>query len=352
MKSTKRYKILWQVLLWTFAWLLISFFLTDGLENFSRFVTIATRSAIGIPIVVTLNMALLLPHLYFRKKYFAFILAGLAILMAVTVLIHGDFWPWADWLKGPSSPERPRVEHPDRNPSFNGFRWLGFMIPFLVSFLGSTLIQIARFADQKEKEAIQSEKEKLETELKFLKSQVNPHFLFNALNNIYTLSVVESKRTPDSIMELSEILRYMVYDADADQVPLKHEIQYIKNFVSLKQLKDSRGMDIQLDLDTAGQDLMIAPLLFIPFVENAFKHSKIEDLKHGFIRITLKTRDRKVDFHVENSLPENEYTKDQVGGVGLENTAKRLALLYPGDRHHLQIEETDQRFSVHLSLQL
>ncbi|WP_170110433.1 sensor histidine kinase [Flavilitoribacter nigricans] len=348
----ERHHLLWQLLLWTFAWLVISFFLTDGMENFSRFVNIATASAIGIPLIVTINLGVLLPRLYFRKKYLFFILAAVAILIGITYLIHGDIWPWSDWLRNPTEEDRPRIERPDRRNSFNGFRWMALMMPFLIAFLGSTLIEIARFANRQEKQAIRSDKEKLETELKFLKSQVNPHFLFNALNNIYSLSVVESPQTPESIMQLSEILRYMVYDADADRVPLKNEILYIQNYVSLKQLKDSRGMDIRLDLESPAGDLMIAPLLFIPFVENAFKHSKIEDLNSGYIHISLRTEGRTVDFRVENSLPANEFTKDRVGGVGLENTAKRLALLYPGDRHQLEIEKGRDRFSVHLSLAL
>lgn len=352
MFKLEKHKILWQVLLWTSAWLLVSFFLTDGMENFSRYVNISKASAIGIPLIVTINLGFLVPSLYFRKKYMPFILAGILILIGITILIHGDFWPWSDWLRNPSEENRPKMDRIVRNNRFNGLKWMGLMMPFMIAFLGSTLIEIARFANRKEKEAIQSEKEKLETELKFLKSQVNPHFLFNSLNNIYSLSVMESPQTPESIMQLSEILRYMVYDADADQVPLKNEILYIENYVSLKKLKDSRGMDIRLSLDNTGQDLMIAPLLFIPFVENAFKHSMIEDLTSGYINIDLKRQGRSIDFRVENSVPEKAFTKDRVGGVGLENTVKRLALLYPGDQHQLTIKKEDHLFSVHLRLQL
>ena len=153
-------------------------------------------------------------------------------------------------------------------------------------------------------------------------------------------------------MQLSEILRYMVYDSNEAQVPLKSEINYIENFVNLKLLKDSRGMDVQLDLDRSATNAKVAPLLFIPFVENAFKHSKIENLNSGYIRINLKMVGEEVVFSVVNSLPKSNYTKDKVGGVGLENIKKRLELLYPGNRHDLQINRKDDRFEVLLKLSL
>ncbi len=153
-------------------------------------------------------------------------------------------------------------------------------------------------------------------------------------------------------MQLSEILRYMVYDSNEEKVPLKSEINYIENFVDLQLLKDSRGMNVELDLDKTASHLMVAPLLFIPFVENAFKHSKIENLKEGFIKIRLKADSNKVTFHVTNSIPENNFNKDQVGGVGLENTRKRLELLYPDNQYDLKIKQTDKQFEVILNITL
>lgn len=273
------------------------------------------------------------------------------VLLALTVLVlHHDFFPWTDWYSLQPPPLDEELKGRANGGGGSRGKWIGRVTPLVIAFLGSTLVEITRFANIKEKEAIHSEKEKLGTELKFLKSQVNPHFLFNALNNIYSLAVVQAPQTPESVMQLSEILRYMVYDSNEEKVPLKNEINYIENFVDLKLLKDSRGMDVELDLDKTSSNLTIAPLLLIPFVENAFKHSKIENLKNGYIRIKLKVEDREIEFQVINSIPENVFTKDEVGGVGLENTQKRLELLYPDNQHELNIQQTSDRFEVFLKI--
>lgn len=217
--------------------------------------------------------------------------------------------------------------------------------------VGSTLIELTHFANKKEKVAISIEKEKLDTEMKFLKSQINPHFLFNVLNNIYALTVIKSDKAPDNLMRLSEMLRYMLYDSNDGKVSLQKEIDYLENYISLASLKDSRGLNIKVDLDKSQADLKIAPLLFIPFVENTFKHSKIEDLKNGFINISLETSHKQLEFSIENSIPNVVFKKDKLGGIGLPNTKQRLKLLYP-HKHLLNITESDNIYSVFLKLDL
>ena len=353
MGKFEKHRIYWQILLWWGGWLLLSFILSYGFENLQPFFRKAVASFIGVVTIIVVNIKYLLPNLYFRKKQGLFAVAGIALLIIMVILIHGGIFPWSDWFN--QSPKRFALlregEHLKKMREMAiGFRWLGHIMPFAVTFLGSTLIEITRFANKKEKEAIQLEKEKLETELKFLKSQVNPHFLFNALNNIYSLTVTQAPHAPESVMQLSEILRYMVYDSNEKKVTLKSEINYIENYVNLKLLKDSRGMDVKIDLDKSSPDLLIAPLLFIPFVENAFKHSKIENLKNGFIKVNLEIDKNELTFHVSNSLPENDFTKDQLGGVGLENIKKRLELLYPG--HVLRIEKSETDYNVWLKLNI
>ena len=144
-------------------------------------------------------------------------------------------------------------------------------------------------------------------------------------------------------------IRYMLYDSNEEKVPLQREVEYLESYIELAQLKDSRGMDIRFDLGEWNEDLKVSPLLFIPFVENAFKHSQIEDLKNGFIHIRLNSRENKLIFEVDNSKPKNAYEKDKVGGIGLRNIQQRLTLLYP-EKHYLHIEETNTTFNVHLEL--
>ena len=335
-------RIFWKILLLWGAWLLITFSLTNGADDPERFIRRTIPTLIGFIVIILINVQYLLPKLYLQRKYILYFSAGTLLVAATVILLYHEIFPWSDWF---------RLAPPSLNgelggnirPRPSGVRWMKELMPLLIAFLGSTLLEITRFATIKEKE-------KLAAELKFLKSQVNPHFLFNALNNIYSLSVMQAPQTPESIMQLSEILRYMVYDANEAKVPLKSEIKYIENFVELHLLKDSRGMNVQLDLDKSAGHLMVAPLLLIPFVENAFKHSKIENLKTGFIRIELKTANKNINFHVVNSIPEHTFTKDEVGGVGLENTQKRLDLLYPDKQHELIIQQTDQQFEVSLKI--
>lgn len=335
-------RILWKIILLWSAWALVNFSLTNEVDDPARYLRRVAPNLIGFIIIITINVRYLLPKLYLQKKHLSYTLSAIFLLAATVLVLYHEIFPWSDWFRVFPSTRIEEIERPPR-PNPPGIRWMRELTPLIIAFLGSTLLEITRFANIKEKE-------KLATELKFLKSQVNPHFLFNALNNIYSLAVVQAPQTPESVMQLSEILRYMVYDSNEEKVPLKNETNYIENYVDLQLLKDSRGMDVQLDLDKSAADVLIPPLLFIPFVENAFKHSKIESLKDGFIRIRLQADAKTITFHVVNSVPAHTFTKDEVGGVGLENIKKRLELLYPNDQYTLTIDSTDDQFEVILKI--
>lgn len=337
-----------QVLFWGLLWMLIPFLISNGWENWQRFLFRGCVLAVGIGALVFINLEWLVPKLYFRKKIGWYVAAGLGLVVAVVALVYWDQAPWQDWLQISDKP-RPKPDHSHK--SYDGLRWIGRSVPFITSFIGSSLIVIGAYANRKEKEMIQLQKEKIETELKFLKSQINPHFLFNTLNNIYTLTVLRAESAPEHLLRLSEILRYMLYDCMADRVPLRKEIDYIRNYISLKMLKDSKGMNVSVELDDSRPELSVAPMLFIPFIENAFKHSHVENLQKGWIRIRLITGPEEIRFEVENSLPDKGFTKDQTGGIGLENVKRQLELIYP-DRHELSLEVAEERFSVVLKIQL
>jgi LytS/YehU family sensor histidine kinase len=219
-----------------------------------------------------------------------------------------------------------------------------------MAFLLSTLLQVTRLFALKEKESVQLRSEKLETELKFLRSQTNPHFLFNALNNIYTLTLIKSDKAPDYLLVLSDMLRYMLYECNAPKVRLEKEIGYIRHFISLNLLKDSRGLNVNFDCGEIPDHLEIAPMLLIPLVENAFKHSKFEDKANGWINIKLQVFGESLHLNVQNSLPEKSQSKDDTGGIGLVNVRRQLELIYP-DQFKLNIEEQDHVFSVDLIIE-
>lgn len=182
-----------------------------------------------------------------------------------------------------------------------------------------------------------------QSELSFLRSQINPHFLFNSLNNIYSLAYQRSERVLPAIAGLSDLLRYMLYDT-TEKVPLQKEAEYIRKYIDLQKLRFEQP--VQADLHIAGdvENVFLPPLLLIPFVENAFKHG---DFTNGGLLMNIYTNDQKLHVHCHNKKGKQQ--KDTGGGIGLENVKRRLSLLYPG-KHVLLIEDKNDSFIINLEL--
>jgi len=220
-----------------------------------------------------------------------------------------------------------------------------------ISFILAAFIEAFLFAKRKEEEHLLAETEHLQTELKLLKTQINPHFLFNSLNNIYALAAIDSDKTQESISYLSNMLRYVLYECELPKVFLKKEIDYIKNYIKLFSLKSSKKYNINTNYHITNELASVAPMIFIPFIENALKHSHIEKGNGAFIQITIKADHEQIELIVANSKPEQAIQKDEVGGIGLENVKKRLAILYP-DSYKLNMEESEETFSVDLLIKI
>lgn len=340
-------RLFWHILLWGGTWLLLILFVNNGWENPELLLISGLPILLGVLIVVVLNVQLLLPKLYFKKKIGLYILASFVLFIILIWFLGNNMFLFSELAEKHNRFK----EMPELRNRVRPFGWMRFAVPLLISFIGSTIVELTHFANNKEKAVISIEKEKLDTEIKFLKSQINPHFLFNVLNNIYTLTVIKSEKAPENLLRLSEMLRYMLYDSNEGNVPLQKEIDYLENYINLASLKDSRGLNIKVNLENNQPGIMVAPLLFIPFVENAFKHSKIEDLKNGYIYINLKTTTKQIEFSIDNSIPSIVFKKDKVGGIGLTNTKHRLQLLYP-NKHELKISEDKHVYSVNLKLDL
>ena len=193
------------------------------------------------------------------------------------------------------------------------------------------------------------EKEKLNTELNYLKSQINPHFFFNTLNNLYALSEKNhNSELSAGIASLSSLMRYMLYDAKADEVPMEKEIAHVKNIIEVHQLRYSDDDDYTVSFNVTGDliDKKIAPLIFAPFVENAFKHG-IELNKPSFIKINIEAKENQLLFETSNSNFKKNTDEHKHAGIGLENVKRRLQLIYP-HQHHLTIENKSELFKVKL----
>jgi len=297
-----------------------------------------------------------------KKKYVAFTLVSIVTILVITLIltrilpdsmagIEGEMGR----LPGPGARPGPRPRFEDgqslsgnpRPPS----RFFINLLLIAIAYVIATLVEIFLFAQRKEEEIIINKNEALQTELKLLKSQINPHFLFNALNNIYALSAIDSGRTQRSISYLSDMLRYVLYECDQEIVPLYKEIDYIENYIKLFSLKSSKTYPITTSFSIENQNVQIVPMLLIPFLENALKHSNIEKITGTFIRLKINANENSIDFEIENSIPDTPLITDAVGGIGIDNVKKRLAILYP-NRHELVINETAQTFKVNLKLQL
>lgn len=190
--------------------------------------------------------------------------------------------------------------------------------------------------------------ENKQTEVKFLKAQLNPHFMFNTLNNIYSLVYFQSEKALPAIEKLSSIMRFTTYESQKEEIKLKEEIDYIQSYIELEQLRQQGPTFVELDLNAENLQLQLPPFLLFPLVENALKHGVVTN-KETPVAISLEQRGRNLHFSVTNSIGNQK--KDKVGGVGLENLKKRLELYFP-QQYELQLKKEDNSFFAQLEIRI
>jgi LytS/YehU family sensor histidine kinase len=229
----------------------------------------------------------------------------------------------------------------------NIFDGIHASIPLIGMILSIPFILTVQWFKQRS-EIAALDKEKSETELVLLKQQINPHFFFNTLNNLYALSIKKDEATPEVILKLSELMRYVIYRGKEQQVKLEEEIKYLKDYISLQKIRLHKQLDFQFEQEVKDDQISISPLLFIILVENAFKHG-IEVAEHeAFLHLYLKSHNKQLVFCCMNSI---EGSSTHTPGIGLSNLRRRLDLLYP-NRHHLSLEHNDFTFKATLEIQL
>jgi LytS/YehU family sensor histidine kinase len=229
-------------------------------------------------------------------------------------------------------------------------RWqVGSLLVSMTTAFAACIIFLFKHWVKKQQEWLQAEKEKVTAELQLLKAQVHPHFLFNTLNNIYSFSLTNSPKTPELILKLSSLLSYMLYDCKAEQVLLEKEIEVMKDYVDLERERYGNKMEISWNVAGEVEGKYTAPLLLLPFLENAFKHGTSEQLEKPWLSVDLVVKQNSVKCKVANS--KNEFVPVSQHGIGIENVKKRLAFLYPG-KHELKINDEGEFFVVSLLLEL
>lgn len=297
------------------------------------------KSLLVCATVFYVNVNLLMPKFLFKNRRMFSYAIGVALTMMALIFVLYILSPWH---------ERPILENENEDMPRPPF-FVGWMLPMVGMFFVSTIYAYFLRDRKARKREIDLTHQNIEFEMKFLKSQINPHFLFNALNNIYALSVIKSERTPEMILKLSDMLRFTLYGSESKKVKVGREIEYIINFIEFQKLKMDSDPNIRIDTSNCNPEFLIEPMLMIPFIENSFKHGNIDNAKRGWLQMEMKTLGPILFFKVRNSLPSIAINKDVVGGIGVENVRKRLDILYPG-RYELKIETTESAFSVYMKI--
>lgn len=279
-----------------------------------------------------INSLILIPRLVYHKKYWLY---GLVNLLVYSWLI---FQTWFIFF------------------IFKATQFFNWRMHLVYSFFVFLFIQAASTAYQMIRDRIEADKllkerenENLKTELSFLRSQVSPHFMFNVLNNMVALSRKHSDQLEPSLIKLSSLMRYMLYEADEDLVSLESEVEYLQSYIDLQLQRFGNKVGVKLNFSEIDKDYEIEPMLLIPFVENAFKHG-VSGLENALIHIELKALNNQLSFVVSNQYNNQlEEIKDKTSGIGLANVKRRLLLLYQSN-HQLLIDDSNNCFTVSLHL--
>ena len=289
------------------------------------------------------------PAYLFKGKYIKFVLLSLVVAMLSILLSRTSGLIFVI----PYMIETQHITDPDYLSINQGpfLQSLFNTVGLVNAFKGTNLIMGFVLAVKLFKMWYDRKQAALEAELGALKAQIHPHFLFNTLNNLYALSLNNSPKSPELILGLSGILRYMLYECSGDEVPLEKEIFMMQQYVNLEKLRYEDRIDINFNINGNLKNKQIAPLLILPFIENAFKHGASETTGQVWVNIDIAVRDNWVKLKVSNNNPQKKISGDGSPGIGLSNVIKRLNLLY-SDTHYLKIMDEEDTFLIVLDVEL
>lgn len=319
-------------------------------------------------VIFYLNFLFLMPYFFFKKRFFIYAVSSMIILTGghfirseldkkhfekIITREKRTMNPDRPFLKNmPPPPMRSDNESPDmrnirkkprRMPHFS------FYSLFLI-YLASISIRFIQKWQDDEKLNSEIDKERISNELLFLKQQVNPHFLFNALNNIYSMTINSSKPASEAILKLSSILRYMLYEADKKTVDLRDELNIINDYIELQKLRIADNVSLNYQVNGEVKNQKITPLLLIPLIENAFKYG-VDNIGNSFIEISILITENKLRLLISNQVVKQVQRMEKDSGIGIKNIKRRLDLLYPG-KYSFTTEENQDIFTVLLTLEL
>jgi len=353
MRRSKKATVFAHILGWIFFYAMVLLFVTgDKQLSFAQFFGSNFLLFYFIfPILFYLNLYVLLPKFLFTKKYIIYISVVIILFILVYFLQPFDKLmsigrmemgppPFDDHGPGPGFRKGPRGRE--------GHIDILSIVLFILVWTVSTALAVFERWRISERRALQAETEKANAELSFLKAQINPHFLFNTLNNIYSLAVTKDDKAAEGIMKLSNIMRYVTDDVKEDFVSLDHEIECIKDYIDLQKIRLGSKTSVDLQIMGDQSDKKIAPLLLMTFIENAFKYGTSNHEPSSII-IKITVSPNRINFLCENKLFEVKRNPERVG-IGIQNAKRRLEHLYP-NKHLLDINSSNGLFTVQLTLQ-
>jgi len=301
---------------------------------FSYMFTVIVHFSI-FTLMIVVNNSFLIPFLLEKKRFSVYVTGLFGLVLGYTIFVGH----YNHFIHGVLLHDKPI-------DTSSGF-WDNFVYGLCCSVITAMLYITQKWAEQQE-QVKNIQINQLQTELKYLRSQINPHFLFNGLNTVYGYIDMSNSQARDMMVQFSDLLRYNLYEADVDLIGLEKEVKYLQNYVALQKARSNDNMQVSLKVNYQNGAVKIAPLIFMAFVENAFKYVSRGDTGINTINITLNEEAGKVDFTCENSYDEAEAP---AGGIGLNNAARRLELLYK-DRYRLDIKKEQNIYHVHLTLTL
>lgn len=361
------------LIIWLVIFIMPVLIATSNTGRLDKQVFVGWARMVPFVLIFIINTVWLLPELLFKGRTGAYLLA-VVVLSFLLVLVWEYMMPIirefliSDQVQRPNlRPLRPGLERPDfgnQLPHRPNQRVAGDNLPvrprnhvlsivnqmviawLVVGFNTALKVTNKWFKDEQKKKEL--EKESLRSELAFLQNQISPHFFMNTLNNIHAQIDIDTKQAQSSIVTLSKMMRYLLYESEKGTTTLKKEIEFLKSYVDLMKLRVDEEIDITLEISVQDEEIQIHPLLFISFVENAFKHG-ISYNEKSFIHIELKQDASVLEFSCLNSLSIQNKITNAYSGVGLDNIKKRLSLLY-NNSYELVIEEKESSFVVNLKL--
>ncbi|RED49986.1 sensor histidine kinase [Seonamhaeicola aphaedonensis] len=334
-----RDNILFNLVLWACLFVVFLFVFAESLHPYPIDVIYTVGFLLTALAPVLINFFILIPKLLKSEKYLLYLITFVINLLVFSKLSTLYFERSLDYL----FPDYYFISYHSNTTLFTIYSLL---------LGGTTLIKLSVdwfYFNRQENRELKMKNKQIQTQLSLLRSQINPHFLFNSLNVIYALAIEKKIETKDAIVQLSDILRYVIYDSNTPRVALKDEITLLKNYIEFQKFRQKETGNIKFNCKVDNENYQIYPMLLIPLVENSFKYGIKGDINNNFLNIDLSLQNDEFMFHIENNYSPDQLKPNQHSGVGLENIKKNLEIIY-AKTHEFKIVKTKDTFGVILKL--